>query len=40
MDPENLLKLLRRILPWIPSSSEGIRGEIEQIIEQLKGLKK
>jgi len=37
MNPHDVVKLLKRILPWIPSSSEGIRGEIEEVIRQLKG---
>jgi hypothetical protein len=37
MNPQDVVKLLQHILPWIPSSSEGIRGEIENIINQLKG---
>jgi hypothetical protein len=37
MNPNDVVKLLQHILPWIPSSSEGIRGEIENIIRQLKG---
>jgi hypothetical protein len=39
MNPQDVVKLLQRILPWIPSSNEGIRSEIEQIINQLKGKK-
>ena len=36
MNPNDVIRLLIRILPWIPSINEGIRAEIEQIIEQLK----
>lgn len=39
MNQHDVVKLLQRILPWIPSSNEGIRAEIEQIINQLKGKK-
>jgi hypothetical protein len=37
MNPQELIKLLQHILPWIPSVNEGIRAEILQIIERLKG---
>ena len=37
MNPTDVVRLLNRILPWIPSTCEGIRGEIEQVIRQLKG---
>jgi hypothetical protein len=37
MNPNDVIRLLQKILPWIPSSSEGIRAEIEQVINQLKG---
>lgn len=40
MNPQDVVKLLQRILPWIPSTAEGIRTEIQQIIDQLKGVKK
>jgi hypothetical protein len=36
MNPNDLIRLLTRILPWIPSINDGIRNEIQQIIEQLK----
>jgi hypothetical protein len=37
MNPNDVVKILQRILPWIPSINEGIREEIQQIINQLKG---
>jgi hypothetical protein len=37
MNPNDVIRLLQRILPWIPSSNEGIRAEIEQVISHLKG---
>jgi hypothetical protein len=37
MNPQDVVRLLQKILPWIPSSNEGIREEIQQIIRQLKG---
>ena len=37
MNPQEVIKLLQHILPWIPSTSEGIRAEIQQIIDRLKG---
>jgi hypothetical protein len=37
MNPHELIRLLQHILPWIPSVNEGIRAEILQIIERLKG---
>ncbi len=36
MPPNELVKLLKHILPWIPTSNEGIRGEIQMIIDQLQ----
>lgn len=36
MPPADLVKLLKRILPWIPSVNEGIRVEIQQLIDQLQ----
>jgi hypothetical protein len=36
MSPADLVKLLKRILPWIPSVNEGIRVEIQQLIDQLQ----
>jgi hypothetical protein len=36
MPPADLLKLLKRILPWIPAINEGIRTEIQQLIDQLQ----
>jgi hypothetical protein len=37
MNPNDVIRLLQRILPWIPSINDGIRAEIEQVINQLKG---
>ena len=37
MNPHDVVKLLQHILPWIPSACGGIRGEIEEVIRQLKG---
>lgn len=37
MNPQDVVRLLQKILPWIPSSNEGIREEIHQVIQQLKG---
>lgn len=37
MNPNDLIKFLNRILPWIPSVNEGIREEIQQVIMRLKG---
>jgi hypothetical protein len=37
MNHQDVVKLLQHILPWIPSSCEGIRGEIHEVIRQLKG---
>ena len=37
MNPQEVIRLLQHILPWIPSVNEGIRAEIQQIINQLKG---
>lgn len=37
MNPQEVIKLLQHILPWIPSVNEGIRAEIQQIIDRLKG---
>jgi hypothetical protein len=37
MNPQDVIRLLQHILPWIPSSNESIRGEIEEVIRQLKG---
>jgi hypothetical protein len=37
MNPQDIIRLLQHILPWIPSVNEGIRAEIQQIIEQLRG---
>lgn len=36
MPPNDLVKLLKRILPWIPTINEGIRAEIQQLIDQLQ----
>jgi len=36
MPPNELVRLLKRILPWIPGVNEGIRGEIQQLIDQLQ----
>ncbi len=36
MPPNELVRLLKRILPWIPSVNEGIRAEIQQLINQLQ----
>lgn len=36
MPPNDLVKLLKRILPWIPSINESIRVEIQQLIDQLQ----
>lgn len=36
MPPADLVKLLKRILPWIPNINEGIRAEIQQLIDQLQ----
>jgi|LauGreDrversion4_2_1035121.scaffolds.fasta_scaffold172750_4 hypothetical protein len=36
MPPNDLVRLLKRILPWIPSINDGIRGEIQQLIDQLQ----
>jgi hypothetical protein len=36
MQPSELVKLLKKILPWIPSVNEGIRVEIQQLIDQLQ----
>ena len=36
MPPNDLVKLLKRILPRIPTINEGIRAEIQQLIDQLQ----
>lgn len=36
MSPEQVVRLLKRILPWIPSVNQSIRAEIEEIIDQLQ----
>lgn len=36
MNPNDVIQLLTKILPWIPSVNEGIREEIQQVINQLK----
>ena len=36
MPPNDLVKLLKHILPWIPTINEGIRDEIQQLIDQLQ----
>jgi hypothetical protein len=36
MPPNDLVRLLKHILPWIPSVNESIRAEIQQIIDQLQ----
>lgn len=37
MNPQDVIRLLRHILPWIPSVNEGIRNEIEEVIRKLQG---
>lgn len=36
MDPRQLIAFLNRIKCWMPEVNTGIRGEIDQVIEQLK----
>jgi hypothetical protein len=36
MNHNDLIRLLTRILPWIPSINDSIRDEIQQTIDQLK----
>jgi hypothetical protein len=36
MPPNDLVRLLKHILPWIPSVNESIRAEIQQLIDQLQ----
>jgi hypothetical protein len=36
MDPRQLIAFLNRIRCWVPGMNSGIRGEIDQVIDQLK----
>jgi hypothetical protein len=36
MDPRALIAFLNRVKCWIPEYNGGIRGEIDQVIQQLR----
>ena len=38
MDPRELIAFLRRIRCWIPKTNEGLRSEIDTMIDRLRKL--
>ena len=37
MDVKELIAFLRKLKCWIPKSNEGLRAEIDNVIQRLKG---